>query len=137
MKHAFLDDCASLNIINDLDARSVMSEGNGCALFGSRRTKSPRQHLPHAMSLPEDAVGPPQGNVRSPQQPHSITVLLPSHSYSLTISDLSGDATVGDLKSAISDQCPGRPAISGQRIIVQGKVLKDEAKLVESTSSSL
>jgi hypothetical protein len=62
---------------------------------------------------------------------HSIHVLIPSHSYTLTISTLTADATVSDLKAAISEQCPGRPSISGQRVIVQGRVLKEEEPIVE------
>ncbi|KAF9520340.1 hypothetical protein BS47DRAFT_755366 [Hydnum rufescens UP504] len=62
----------------------------------------------------------------------SVHVFLPSHSYSLTLHDLALDATVAELKHAIFEQCPGRPRESGQRIIVQGKLLSDEEPIPSS-----
>ncbi|KAF8322080.1 hypothetical protein DL93DRAFT_2223687 [Clavulina sp. PMI_390] len=61
-----------------------------------------------------------------------VTVLLPSHSYTLTISDLAPGATVADLKRAISEQCPGNPQVSGQRVIMQGRLLADDEVLPQA-----
>lgn len=65
-----------------------------------------------------------------PSEGAPVTVLLPSHSHTLTISNLQPGATIADLKRALSEQCPGRPQASGQRIIMQGRLLADNDVLV-------
>ena len=72
----------------------------------------------------------PRGSSSSVGVP--VHVLLPSHSHSFNVHDLSSDATVADLKHAISEQCIGRPQVSGQRIIMQGRVLTDAESIVRS-----
>jgi hypothetical protein len=59
-----------------------------------------------------------------------VHVLLPSHSHSFDVHNLPRDTTVADLKHAISEQCLGRPQPSGQRIIMQGRLLMDGESLV-------
>lgn len=129
---ANLDVWASLNIIKDADACRGASRAR-CPLFVwfEGRLSPPRQHSAPLVSLPTDDMSEAPDAAGDAQQEHPVTVLLPSHSYSLTVTGLAVDATVGDLKRAIADQCPGRPAPSGQRIIVHGRVLNDNAKLVE------
>lgn len=71
------------------------------------------------------AMAEPAGSSSAP-----VHVLLPSHSHSFDVYNLPRDATVADLKHAISEQCLGRPQASGQRIIMQGRLLMDGESLV-------
>ena len=70
----------------------------------------------------------------------SLTVELPQYARTFTV-DVPQDGSVRDVKTAVSQACPGQPREDGQRLIVKGRILED-GELVQqvwkvSTSKSL
>jgi hypothetical protein len=58
----------------------------------------------------------------------NIRVELPSYSHVFHVS-LPQGGTVRDLKQAIYEQCQGKPAPDGQRLITKGRALQDHELL--------
>ncbi|KLO10163.1 hypothetical protein SCHPADRAFT_878470 [Schizopora paradoxa] len=54
----------------------------------------------------------------------SLTVELPQYARTFTV-DVPQDGSVRDVKTAVSQVCPGQPRVDGQRLIVKGRILED------------
>jgi hypothetical protein len=85
--------------------------------------------LPRSLPLasPVSHTSTSSSGVDSDSDATELQVLLPSISNSFSLNlrvPLSG--TVQDVKRSISEQCPGNPKATGQRIIWKGRVVEDE-----------
>lgn len=87
---------------------------------------------------PASSVRPPHHSFGSAATDGSaaITVVLPSQSITLRL-NVTAATTVQQLKKLIQDECPGKPAPTGQRLIWKGRFLRDEETLDEVVKASL